>query len=48
LMEKMEMALDSDMHEWISNDRELQIAASFGALEALKKVMGVKSAKLVF
>jgi ParB-like chromosome segregation protein Spo0J len=48
LMEKMEMALDADMHEWISNDRELQIAASFGALEALKKVMGVKSAKLVF
>lgn len=48
LMEKLGMDFDTDMHEWISNDRELQIAASFGALEALKKIMGVKTAKVVF
>lgn len=48
LMEKLGMPYDTDMHEWISNDRELQIAANFGALEVLKRVMGVKDAKVQF
>jgi ParB-like chromosome segregation protein Spo0J len=42
VMESFGMDFDTDMREWIGNDRELQIAANFGALTALKAVMGVK------
>lgn len=42
VMEKMGMDLDTDLTKWVSDDRELQIAANFGALQALKAIMGVK------
>lgn len=42
VLEMMGMDFDTNFEEWISDDRELQIAANFGALQALKAVMGVK------
>lgn len=43
LMERASMPVDdTDLREWVGNDRELQIAAQFGALTALQFVMGVK------
>lgn len=42
VMDKFGMEHDTNMEEWIGNDRELQIAANFGALQALKAIMGVK------
>lgn len=41
VMEMLGLAFDTDMVEWVSNDRELQVAANFGALQVLKKIMGV-------
>lgn len=43
LMEKLEMSVeDTDLRAWVSDDRELQVAAQFGALTALQWVMGGK------
>jgi hypothetical protein len=42
VMESFGLDFDTDMRQWIGADRELQIAANFGALTALKAVMGVK------
>jgi ParB-like chromosome segregation protein Spo0J len=42
VMDKFGMDHDTNMDEWIGTDRELQIAANFGALQALKAVMGMK------
>lgn len=42
VMEAFGLDHDTDMMEWVSNDRELQIAANFGALQVLKAVMGMK------
>lgn len=43
-LESAGMSFDSDLREWIAKDKELQIAATFGALEALKAAAGVKVA----
>lgn len=43
VLEMMGMDFDTDLEEWVGNDRELQIAANFGALQALKAIMGVKT-----
>lgn len=42
LMESFGLDFDTDLAHWVSDDRELQIAANFGALQALKAIMGVK------
>lgn len=43
LLEAAGMAHDSDLRAWVAGDRELQIAAAFGALEALKAAAGAKT-----
>lgn len=48
LLEAAGMSFDSDLREWLSKDPELKIAATFGALEALKAAAGVKDIKLEF
>lgn len=42
-MEELGLDFETDLEEWVAGDRELQIAANFGALQALKNIMGVKS-----
>lgn len=40
LLEEAGMPFDTDLNEWLQGDLELRIAASVGALEALKKAAG--------
>lgn len=42
LMEQQGMPFDGDLLAWVKAERDLQLAATFGALQALKRVMGVK------
>lgn len=48
LLEASGMSFDSDLRKWIGKDKELQIAATFGALEGLKAAAGVKATSLEF